>query len=514
MEGHERGVNWAVFHPKLPLIASGSDDKNIKIWKFTDTKWSEADTLRGHFNNVSSVIFHPRLDYLISNSEDRSMRVWDLNKKTYVEKITKEVDRFWILAIHPTLNIFASGCDSGFNVFKLESSKMPSTTIQNQILFYHEKKLKLWKAGETDKRVLLEFKTSSKSILTGVKRIVYNPFQNSSGFLNFFIISDLNASKKVYYFYLKYDGKGGVSGADQVLEFSTSACFISNNKVLTLTLSGNLFCYDIANINNKFVLELPGVSKDALDAIYQGPLGKFICKFKNDTIALVDANSRKIVKEINEITDLKYVIWNSTMTLAALVSKNNLYVINKNFEVLTKIKENCTIKSVCFDEQNIIFYTTNFHIKYILQSGLNGIIKSTEVTNYLMMVTNNTLYFNDALQNFKSERFNYTECKFKIALQNKNYDEVVNILKSGSIYGIKAVEDIKNAGFPDLSLKFVTDPKQKFEFALQSGKLEEAEAAADILKDKSYYSLLADRAMLIGKIGVNLIILITFHLDC
>ena len=57
LDGHDRGVNWAVFHPSLMLIASGADDKNIKIWKFSDTNCTEADTLRGHFNNVSSKIF-------------------------------------------------------------------------------------------------------------------------------------------------------------------------------------------------------------------------------------------------------------------------------------------------------------------------------------------------------------------------------------------------------------------------------------------------------------------------
>ena len=27
LEGHERGVNWAAFHPTLPLIVSGADDR-------------------------------------------------------------------------------------------------------------------------------------------------------------------------------------------------------------------------------------------------------------------------------------------------------------------------------------------------------------------------------------------------------------------------------------------------------------------------------------------------------
>jgi coatomer protein complex subunit alpha (xenin) len=33
LEGHDRGVNWAAFHPTLPLIVSGADDRQIKLWR-------------------------------------------------------------------------------------------------------------------------------------------------------------------------------------------------------------------------------------------------------------------------------------------------------------------------------------------------------------------------------------------------------------------------------------------------------------------------------------------------
>lgn len=33
LEGHEKGVNWASFHPSLPFIVSGADDRHIKLWR-------------------------------------------------------------------------------------------------------------------------------------------------------------------------------------------------------------------------------------------------------------------------------------------------------------------------------------------------------------------------------------------------------------------------------------------------------------------------------------------------
>lgn len=73
LEGHDRGVNWATFHPNLPLIVSGADDRQVKLWRMNETKAWEVDTLRGHTSNVSCVIFHPRHELIISNSEDRSL---------------------------------------------------------------------------------------------------------------------------------------------------------------------------------------------------------------------------------------------------------------------------------------------------------------------------------------------------------------------------------------------------------------------------------------------------------
>ena len=37
LEGHDRGVNWASFHPTLPLVVSGADDRTVKLWRMNGT---------------------------------------------------------------------------------------------------------------------------------------------------------------------------------------------------------------------------------------------------------------------------------------------------------------------------------------------------------------------------------------------------------------------------------------------------------------------------------------------
>ena len=93
LEGHDRGVNWASFHPTLPLIVSGADDRLIKLWRMNDTKAWEVDTLRGHFNNVSCVMFHPK--------KDRSI-VWWIKICVHLtfKRISKRISRSFKICLN------------------------------------------------------------------------------------------------------------------------------------------------------------------------------------------------------------------------------------------------------------------------------------------------------------------------------------------------------------------------------------------------------------------------------
>lgn len=130
LEGHERGVNWAAFHPTLPMIVSCGDDRLIKLWRYNETRCWEVDTLRGHVNNVSCVAFAPKLDLILSDSEDRTLRVWDATRRTQVHVVRRDHDRFWCLAVHPEhQNIAAVGHDSGLLVYKLSRERLPMSQL-------------------------------------------------------------------------------------------------------------------------------------------------------------------------------------------------------------------------------------------------------------------------------------------------------------------------------------------------------------------------------------------------
>jgi coatomer protein complex subunit alpha (xenin) len=318
---------------------------------------------------------------------------------------------------------------------------------------------------------------------------------------DFILLINDNGKKKVIHYDSKATQEKGNN--EYILEDASSACFLAKNRLLVLDKDGDLYSYDTNNFNQKVQILTGNIDKDQFGSIYQATLGRFFLKFKNGIVALFDVNTRKILKETTEITEMKYVVWNSNLTYAALVGQTTIFIINKNMEIITKIKEKSSIKSACFDENNVLFYTTYFHVKYaLIEQGLYGIIKSTETPLYLMNVRNSVIYYSTANQSLESQHIVYTDVAFKLNLLNKNYENIVKMLKAGNVYGNKTVESIQNAGFPDLSMKFVVDPKQKFNLALKSGKLEEAKEAAEKLNEKIYFDKLAEKAMMMGKLDI------------
>lgn len=164
LEGHDRGVNWVCFHPTLPLILSGADDRQVKLWRMNESKAWEVDTCRGHYNNVSCTMFHPRQELILSNSEDKSIRVWDMAKRTCLHTFRREHDRFWVLAAHPTLNLFAAGHDAGMIVFKLERERPAFAAHQNVLYYVKERYLRRLDFNSSKDSAVMQLRGSVSSI--------------------------------------------------------------------------------------------------------------------------------------------------------------------------------------------------------------------------------------------------------------------------------------------------------------------------------------------------------------
>ncbi|XP_017779190.1 PREDICTED: lissencephaly-1 homolog [Nicrophorus vespilloides] len=73
--GHDNWVRGCVFHPGGKFLVSASDDKTLRVWDLRNKRCQK--TLEAHKHFCTSVDFHKSHPFVISGSVDQSVKVWE-----------------------------------------------------------------------------------------------------------------------------------------------------------------------------------------------------------------------------------------------------------------------------------------------------------------------------------------------------------------------------------------------------------------------------------------------------
>ncbi|KAF2402363.1 Coatomer, alpha subunit [Trichodelitschia bisporula] len=487
LEGHDRGVNWVAFHPTLPLIVSAGDDRLVKLWRMSETKAWEVDTCRGHFQNVSACLFHPHQDLIISVGEDKTIRVWDLNKRTSVQSIKRENDRFWVIAAHPEINLFAAGHDNGVMVFKFERERPASTVHQNQLFFItkdkHVRSYDFTKNQESPSMLSLK---KLGSPWTPPRTISFNPAERA------ILVTSPSDGGTYELVSLPRDASGAVEPTDAKRGSGDSAVFVARNRFAVFNKSNQqIDIKDLTNSTTKTIKPPSGTT----DITFGGP--GCLLLLTASSVVLYDIQQKKQLAEL-AVSGVKYVVWSSDGLHAALLSKHNVTIVNKNLQQISTLHETIRIKSATWDDAGVLLYSTLNHIKYTLMNGDNGIVRTLEQTIYLVKVKGRNVYTLDRASHPRVLAIDPTEYRFKLALVKRNYDEMLNIIRNSSLVGQSIISYLQKKGYPEIALQFVQDPQTRFELAIECGNLEVAVEMAKQLDRPRLWQRLSTEALAHG----------------
>uniref|UniRef100_A0A7M4F4Z5 Coatomer subunit alpha n=2 Tax=Crocodylus porosus TaxID=8502 RepID=A0A7M4F4Z5_CROPO len=485
LEGHDRGVNWAAFHPTMPLIVSGADDRQVKIWRMNESKAWEVDTCRGHYNNVSCAVFHPRQELILSNSEDKSIRVWDMSKRTGVQTFRRDHDRFWVLAAHPNLNLFAAGHDGGMIVFKLERER-PAYAVHGNVLYYvKDRFLRQLDFNSSKDVAVMQLRSGSKF---PVFNMSYNPAENAV--LLCTRASNLENSTYDLYTIPKDADSQNPDAPEGKRSSGLTAVWVARNRFAVLDRMHSIL---IKNLKNEITKK---VQVPNCDEIFYAGTGNLLLR-DADSITLFDVQQKRTLASV-KISKVKYVIWSADMSHVALLAKHAIMICNRKLESLCNIHENIRVKSGAWDESGVFIYTTSNHIKYAVTTGDHGIIRTLDLPIYVTRVKGNNVYCLDRECRPRVLTIDPTEFKFKLALINRKYDEVLHMVRNAKLVGQSIIAYLQKKGYPEVALHFVKDEKTRFSLALECGNIEIALEAAKALDDKNCWEKLGEVALLQG----------------
>jgi len=112
---HDDGIRSVSFNSVTNMLASGSSDNTVKLWKTNDISMCQSDinkclyaTLRFHQDSVNIVLFNEKTNVLASGADDNYICIWNVKDMKY-QSLYDHSGPVLSLAFNEQTNVLASG---------------------------------------------------------------------------------------------------------------------------------------------------------------------------------------------------------------------------------------------------------------------------------------------------------------------------------------------------------------------------------------------------------------------
>ncbi|SAM07989.1 hypothetical protein [Absidia glauca] len=500
LEGHEKGVNFVDYYHggDKPYLISCADDNLIKIWDYQNKNCVQ--TLEGHSQNVNFAAFHPELPIILSGSEDGTVRVWHSDTYRLENTLNYGLERAWCMSYQKGGNNVAFGFDEGSVVIKLgRDEPAVSMDTSGKIIWAKHSEIQTAniKAGVDDfvkdgERLPLPIKD------LGSCEVYPQTLQHSPNGRFVVVCGD---GEYIIYTALAWRNKSFGSGLGFVWadDSNVYAVHESSSRV-------KIF---------KNFKERPGLLPK-LNYSAEGVYGGALLGVKgNGFLNFYDWESGAVARRID--VDAKEVFWSDAGDLVAIACEESFYILRYNaqaynsfvesggdvgeegveeaFEFITEIAE--SVKTGSWAGDCFIYSNGANRLNYLVGDEIFT-ISHFDKPMYLLGYAprDNRVYLADRDVGVYSYALSLSVIQYQTAVLRGDVEAANELLpqipqdQRGRIARFLETQDMK-----ELALDVSTDLEQKFDLALQLGRLETAVDIARQVDNDSKWRTLGDAAL-------------------
>lgn len=488
LEGHERGVNCVDYYPSgdKPYILSGADDQTVKIWDY-HTK-AIVHSLDGHTNNVCAVMFHPKLPIIASASEDGTVRIWQSTTYRAETTLNYGMERAWALAASAESNKLAIGFDEGCVCIELGSDNpVASMDSTGKIVWATNNDIQTTSVkgavGSGDDAipdgerlpVVPRDLGSCELYPQMLKHNCNGRFVSVCGDGEFIIYTAQALRNKAFGQALDFVWSGSGTGDYCIRESSNSIKIFKNFKESQTIVPATASADGLFGGNAVGVKGVDGV------LFYEWDSGEFIQKIEAVPKDVFWSDSGNMVLLATE--ESAYVLSYNAQQVAQSIAMGQVNPeagIEGSFELLYEIND--TITSGKWVGDCFIFINNAGRLNYCVGGQIETLVHletsaggQTQHTVLGYLAKEDRVYLVDKSLNIVAYKVMLAVLQYQTAVMRGDFDAANELLPNiPETEYTKVARFLESQGFKEEAFSVTTDPDHKFDLALELGQTETA----------------------------------------
>ncbi|KDQ15522.1 hypothetical protein BOTBODRAFT_158406 [Botryobasidium botryosum FD-172 SS1] len=509
LDAHDKGVNYVEYYHggDKPYMVTTGDDRTVKVWDYHSK--SCIQTLESHTSNVSFAIFHPSLPIIVSGSEDGTVKIWHSGTYRLENTLNYALERAWCVAYRKDANDIAVGFDDGLVSIQLGREE-PSFSMDTSGKLVYARNTEILSANlqaaqDDDTPDGQRLSLAVREL--GSTEVFPSTIQHSP---NGRFVTVCGDGEYIIYTALAWRNKAFGNG--------TAFAWAGDSNTYAV-LEGKSKVKLFKNFKEKGGAGLKGAGGWTVDGLHGGTL---LGARGTGFVVFWDWDSGEVVRRVD--VEAKDVFWSGSGTLVAVVANDSFYIlkfdrdaytaaidsgadigdegVEEAFELIAEISE--SVRTAKWVGDCFVYTNAANRLNYLVGDQTHN-VNLFDTPMYLLgyIPAHNRVYLADKNVNIYGYALSLSMIEYQTAILRGDLQAASEILPNVPVeQRNKVARFLEAQDMKELALEVSTDPDHRFDLAIQLDDLETALGIARATPDPESevkWKSVGDRALAVWR---------------